>query len=83
MSVTLDNTSNNLTAIDYLKCRLYPINNDSFHIKCATHLELQNLKIVVNNVDLNIEKFQKKYALDEFFYLKCFTLLIFIKSRYN
>ncbi|KAG5573395.1 hypothetical protein H5410_063161 [Solanum commersonii] len=43
-------------------------------------LELQNLKIVVKNVDLNIEKFQKKYALDGILYLKCFKLLIFIKS---
>ncbi|KAG5595384.1 hypothetical protein H5410_036616 [Solanum commersonii] len=42
-----------------------------------------NLKIVVKNVDLNIEKFQKKYALDGILDLKCFKLLIFIKSRYN
>ncbi|KAG5568723.1 hypothetical protein H5410_064260 [Solanum commersonii] len=48
-----------------------------FKAKIKARIEF---KIVVKNVDLNIEKFQKKYALDEILYLKCFKLLIFIKS---
>lgn len=38
MSVTLDNALNNLKIINYLKCRLSLIDNDSFHIKCTAHI---------------------------------------------
>ncbi|KAG5629839.1 hypothetical protein H5410_001556 [Solanum commersonii] len=99
MSVTLDNASNNLRAIDYLKLCIHVYNLivkdgiSQFGISCEKirlacnwifkakiKARITNLKMVVKNVDLNIEKFQKKYALDGILYLKCFKLLIFIKS---
>ncbi|KAG5596916.1 hypothetical protein H5410_038148 [Solanum commersonii] len=38
---------------------------------------------MVQKCGLEYRKVPKKYALDGILYLKCFKLLIFIKSRYN
>ena len=52
----INNASNNLKAIDYLKCRLCPIDNDSFHIKCAAHMHNLIVKDGISQFGISCEK---------------------------
>lgn len=56
MSCTLDNAFNNLRAIDFLKPRICPIDDDVFHIKCATHIYNLVVKDDVTNFGISCEK---------------------------
>ncbi|KAG5572394.1 hypothetical protein H5410_062160 [Solanum commersonii] len=58
MSVNLDNSSNNLKAIDYLKCSLCPIDNESFYIKCAAHV--YNLVVKDAKIKARIIEFKNR-----------------------
>ncbi|KAG5571635.1 hypothetical protein H5410_061401 [Solanum commersonii] len=51
-----NNASNNLKAIDYLKCRLCPIDDDSFHIKCAAHVYNLIVKYGISQFGISCEK---------------------------
>ncbi|KAG5614099.1 hypothetical protein H5410_013923 [Solanum commersonii] len=51
-----NNTSNNLKSIDYLKCKLCPIDNDSFHIKCAAHVYNLIVKDGISQFGISCEK---------------------------
>ncbi|KAG5590018.1 hypothetical protein H5410_040532 [Solanum commersonii] len=51
-----NNASNNLKAIDYLKCRNCPIDNDSFHIKYSAHVYNLIVKDGISQFGISCEK---------------------------
>lgn len=61
MNVILDNASNNLKVIDFLKPRFFLINYNTFHIKCATHIYRLIIKdgvdILVTKLELHVIEF--------------------------
>ena len=56
MSVTLDNASKSLRAVDYLKIRLCPIDNDCFNIKCAAYVYYFIVKDGISQFGVSCEK---------------------------